>query len=273
MSSVRAVQSLRTVKSKAVLMILQTAFASIASEAFSPSLFSPSFSDILSFTDGGFVAPSLPEVVIAPPAIYIPLVKAELRKDFAVSAQNAWVSKGGAFTGEVSADMLVDLDIPWVILGHSERRTIIKESNEFVADKVAYALGKGLKVIACIGESLEQRESGETVAVVSAQVKAIADKITKWDDVVLAYEPIWAIGTGKVATPAQAQETHADIRKYIAENVSADVAAAIRIQYGGEGLKLEMWGGLVFGVLLMIDMIDVSFPALAIAPVHVVQFA
>ncbi|CAI5494860.1 unnamed protein product [Closterium sp. Naga37s-1] len=173
------------------------------------------------------------EVVIAPPAIYIPLVKAELRKDFAVSAQNAWVSKGGAFTGEVSADMLVDLDIPWVILGHSERRTIIKESNEFVADKVAYALGKGLKVIACIGESLEQRESGETVAVVSAQVKAIADKITKWDDVVLAYEPIWAIGTGKVATPAQAQETHADIRKYVAENVSADVAAAIRIQYGG----------------------------------------
>ncbi|CAI5993334.1 unnamed protein product [Closterium sp. NIES-65] len=200
------------------------------------------------------VAPSIPEVVIAPPAVYIPLVKAELRKDFAVAAQNAWVSKGGAFTGEVSADMLVDLDIPWVILGHSERRTIIKESNEFVADKVAYALSKGLKVIACIGESLEQRESGETVAVVSAQVKAIAvsaelgagfgrcfyivffsyaDKITKWDDVVLAYEPIWAIGTGKVATPAQAQETHADIRKYIAENVSPDVAAAIRIQYGG----------------------------------------
>ncbi|CAI5468016.1 unnamed protein product [Closterium sp. Yama58-4] len=147
------------------------------------------------------------EVVIAPPAVYIPLVKAELRKDFAVAAQNAWVSKGGAFTGEVSAEMLVDLDIPWVILGHSERRTLIKESNEFVADKVAYALSKGLK--------------------------AIADKITKWDDVVLAYEPIWAIGTGKVATPAQAQETHADIRKYIAENVSPDVAAAIRIQYGG----------------------------------------
>lgn len=173
------------------------------------------------------------ETVIAPPSIYVPLVKSLLRSDFEVSAQNCWVNKGGAFTGEVSAEMLVDLDIPWVILGHSERRTLIKESNDFVADKVAYALGKGLKVIACVGESLEQREKGETVAVVSAQVKAIADKISSWENVVLAYEPIWAIGTGKVATPQQAQDTHADIRKWIAENVSADVAASIRIQYGG----------------------------------------
>eukprot|EP00475_Leptophrys_vorax_P021614 TRINITY_DN2935_c1_g1_i1.p1 TRINITY_DN2935_c1_g1~~TRINITY_DN2935_c1_g1_i1.p1 ORF type:complete len:253 (-),score=58.54 TRINITY_DN2935_c1_g1_i1:222-980(-) len=182
---------------------------------------------------GTVVGKDVVEVVIAPPFVYIPLVKGSLKSDFEIAAQNCWVQKGGAFTGEVSAEMLVDLDIPWVIIGHSERRTLIKESNEFVADKVAYALSKGLKVIACVGESLAQREAGETVAVVAAQVKAIADKVSNWDNVVLAYEPIWAIGTGKVATPQQAQDTHADIRKWIAENVSADVASKIRIQYGG----------------------------------------
>ncbi|KAB1704207.1 triose-phosphate isomerase, partial [Klebsiella pneumoniae] len=138
------------------------------------------------------------EVVVSPPFVFLPLVKNELRPDFHVAAQNCWVKKGGAFTGEVSAEMLVNLSIPWVILGHSERRAILGESNEFVGDKVAYAISQGLKVIACVGETLEQRESGSTIDVVAAQTKAIADKVTDWSKVVIAYEPVWAIGTGKV---------------------------------------------------------------------------
>jgi len=173
------------------------------------------------------------EVVVSPPYVFLSFVRALLRSDFHVAAQNCWVQKGGAFTGEVSAEMLVNLDIPWVILGHSERRQLLKESSEFVGDKVAYALSKGLKVIACIGETLQEREAGTTFDVVAAQTKAIAAKVTNWDNVVLAYEPVWAIGTGKVATPAQAQEVHADLRKWIHDNVSAEVAAAVRIIYGG----------------------------------------
>ncbi|KAK8483728.1 hypothetical protein V6N11_009112 [Hibiscus sabdariffa] len=164
------------------------------------------------------------EVVVSPPFVFLTLVKSLLRSDFHVAAQNCWVCKGGAFTGEVSAEMLVNLGIPWVIIGHSERRALLNESNEFVGDKVAYALSQGLKVIACIGETLEQRESGSTMSVVAAQTKAIADKITNWDNVVLAYEPVWAIGTGKV---------HCELRKWLSENVGADVAASTRIIYGG----------------------------------------
>ncbi|CAN4090083.1 unnamed protein product [Withania somnifera] len=173
------------------------------------------------------------EVVVSPPFVFLPLVKSELRPDFHVAAQNCWVKKGGAFTGEVSAEMLVNLNIPWVILGHSERRALLGESNEFVGDKVAYALSQGLKVIACVGETLEQRESGSTMDVVAAQTKAIAERVKDWTNVVLAYEPVWAIGTGKVATPAQAQEVHAELRKWLQANVSADVAASTRIIYGG----------------------------------------
>ncbi|GMI97109.1 CYTOSOLIC ISOFORM TRIOSE PHOSPHATE ISOMERASE, triosephosphate isomerase [Hibiscus trionum] len=173
------------------------------------------------------------EVVVSPPFVFLTLVKSLLRSDFHVAAQNCWVRKGGAFTGEVSAEMLVNLGVPWVIIGHSERRALLNESNEFVGDKVAYALSQGLKVIACVGETLEQRESGSTMSVVAAQTKAIAEKITNWDNVVLAYEPVWAIGTGKVATPAQAQEVHCELRKWLSENVGADIAASTRIIYGG----------------------------------------
>ncbi|XP_022944453.1 triosephosphate isomerase, cytosolic-like [Cucurbita moschata] len=173
------------------------------------------------------------EVVVSPPFVFLSLVKSLLRSDIQVAAQNCWVRKGGAFTGEISAEMLVNLGIPWVIIGHSERRLLLNESNEFVGDKVAYALSQGIKVIACVGETLEQRESGSTLDVVAAQTKAIADKISHWDNVVLAYEPVWAIGTGKVATPAQAQEVHSELRKWFHNNVSAEVPESIRIIYGG----------------------------------------
>ncbi|XP_044462165.1 triosephosphate isomerase, cytosolic [Mangifera indica] len=173
------------------------------------------------------------EVVISPPFVFLPLVKSLLRPDFHVAAQNCWVKKGGAFTGEVSAEMLVNLEIPWVILGHSERRLILNESNEFVGDKVKYALSQGIKVIACVGETLEQREAGTTMEIVAAQTKAIAERVSDWSNIVLAYEPVWAIGTGKVATPAQAQEVHFELRKWLHANISPEVAATTRIIYGG----------------------------------------
>ncbi|KAK9176055.1 hypothetical protein WN944_028068 [Citrus x changshan-huyou] len=206
------------------------------------------------------------EVVVSPPFVFLPLVKGVLRPDFHVAAQNCWVRKGGAFTGEVSAEMLVNLGIPWVILGHSERRALLNESNYFVGDKVAYALSQGLKVIACVGETLEQRESGSTVAVVAEQTKAIAEKISNWDNVVLAYEPVWAIGTGKVATPAQAQEVHAELRKWLKDNVNAEVAASTRIIYGGSvnganckelAAQPDVDGFLVGGASLKPEFIDI----------------
>ncbi|KAI5670676.1 hypothetical protein M9H77_11040 [Catharanthus roseus] len=206
------------------------------------------------------------EVVVSPPFVFLPLVKNELKPDYHVAAQNCWVKKGGAFTGEVSAEMLVNLGIPWVIIGHSERRLILGETNEFVGDKVAYALSQGLKVIACVGETLEQRESGSTMAVVAAQTKAIADKVSDWKNVVIAYEPVWAIGTGKVATPDQAQEVHFELRKWLQSNVSADVAASTRIIYGGSvnggnckelAAKPDVDGFLVGGASLKPEFIDI----------------
>ncbi|MQM02006.1 hypothetical protein Taro_034768 [Colocasia esculenta] len=130
---------------------------------------------LVSTLNGGDVpSQDVVEVVVSPPFVFLPLVKSTLRSDFHVAAQNCWVKKGGAFTGEVSAEMLVNLSIPWVILGHSERRALLKETNEFVGNKVAYALSQGLKVIACVGETLEQREAGSTMEVVAAQTKSIA---------------------------------------------------------------------------------------------------
>ncbi|KAK1299474.1 hypothetical protein QJS10_CPB14g01568 [Acorus calamus] len=212
------------------------------------------------------------EVVVSPPFVFLPLVKSLLRLDFNVAAQNCWVRKGGAYTGEISAEMLVNLSIPWVILGHSERRLILSEANEFVADKIAYALSQGLKVIACVGETLEQRESGSTVEVVAAQTKAIAEKVSNWSNVVLAYEPVWAIGTGKVATPAQAQEVHFELRKWLKENVSAEVAEATRIIYGGSvnganckvlATQPDVDGFLVGGASLKAEFVDIIKSATA----------
>jgi triosephosphate isomerase len=188
---------------------------------------------VSTLNEGQVPSPDVVEVVVSPPFVFLQLVKASLRPEFHVAAQNCWVKKGGAFTGEVSAEMLANLGVPWVILGHSERRAILNESNEFVGDKVAYALSQGLKVIACVGETLEQRESGSTMEVVAAQTKAIAEKVKDWSNIVVAYEPVWAIGTGKVASPAQAQEVHLELRKWLETNVSPEVAASTRIIYGG----------------------------------------
>jgi triosephosphate isomerase len=175
------------------------------------------------------------DVIVAPPMLYLPKVQSPIDRQFKLSAQNCWVSEGGAFTGEVSAEMLADANVPWVILGHSERRALCGESDEFVGKKVAYAIKNGLSVMACIGETLQERESGATQDVCRRQLQAIVNELSAgdWEKVVIAYEPVWAIGTGKVATPEQAQETHAGIRAFMASAVSQDVASKVRIQYGG----------------------------------------
>nr|1M6J_A Chain A, Triosephosphate Isomerase [Entamoeba histolytica]1M6J_B Chain B, Triosephosphate Isomerase [Entamoeba histolytica] len=179
------------------------------------------------------------EVIVGVPFIYIPKVQQILAGEanganILVSAENAW-TKSGAYTGEVHVGMLVDCQVPYVILGHSERRQIFHESNEQVAEKVKVAIDAGLKVIACIGETEAQRIANQTEEVVAAQLKAINNAISKeaWKNIILAYEPVWAIGTGKTATPDQAQEVHQYIRKWMTENISKEVAEATRIQYGG----------------------------------------
>lgn len=163
------------------------------------------------------------------------LAREHLRRGIEVAAQNVFDKPNGAFTGEISVDQLKDSGITWTILGHSERRVILLEDDSFVASKTKAAIDGGISVILCCGESLEQREAGKTIEVVTAQLKAVAEKLDKkdWDKVVIAYEPIWAIGTGKVATTEQAQEVHAAIRKWLGEVVGADVAEKTRILYGG----------------------------------------
>jgi triosephosphate isomerase len=173
------------------------------------------------------------DVVVAPPFIYLDKVLSTLTKRIEVAAQNSWTGKGGAFTGEISAEQLKDFGVNWVILGHSERRHILGETDETIGKKAGYALSKELKVIACVGELLEEREAGKTNEVVFRQLKAYADSVSSWTDIVIAYEPVWAIGTGKVASPAQAQEVHAHIRKWLADNVSPEASSSVRIIYGG----------------------------------------
>ncbi|TPX34256.1 triose-phosphate isomerase [Synchytrium microbalum] len=164
------------------------------------------------------------EVVVSPPSPYLDMVRKSLRKEVGVSAQNVYNAANGAFTGEVSPEFLKDLSVEWTILGHSERRDIFKESDE--------------AIIACCGESLAEREANKTTEVIFRQLGAISAKIAEaskndWTNVVIAYEPVWAIGTGKVASPQQAREVHMEIRKWLASTVSQQVADATRILYGG----------------------------------------
>jgi len=207
------------------------------------------------------------EVVVCPSQVYVQGVSEKLRKDVAVGAQDVWMQGNGAFTGETSADMLADMGVGWAVVGHSERRGK-GESDAEIAAKAKYSLDKGLKVIACCGEPLEAREAGTTNDYVFPQIKAYADVFTKedWKNVVIAYEPIWAIGTGLTATPEQAQDTHEAIRKYLGEIAGAEVAEETRILYGGSataatasGLsaKPDIDGFLVGGASLKPEFADI----------------
>ncbi len=220
-------------------------------------------------TDNGAKYDGKPvEIVIAPPSLYALTAKSQMPANFQVALQNCWTGSTGAYTGEIAADMLKDTAIPWVILGHSERRSlsIIKETDETVANKTAYALSQGVGVIACIGELLEEREAGKTMEVNFRQLAAIAKKVDDWSKVVIAYEPVWAIGTGKVATPEQAQEVHAALRAWLEDNVTPEVAKSTRIIYGGSvkpknakdlAKEADIDGFLVGGASLKPDFIEV----------------
>ena len=156
-----------------------------------------------------------------------------LQDNVKVSAQNISYHGTGAYTGEVAAEQLVDFGVEWTILGHSERRSLFHEDSATVGKKVANAQEAGLNTILCIGETLEQREGDKTNEVLKEQLDACKDHIKDWSKIVIAYEPVWAIGTGKVASPDQAQDTHTYIRSWLTESVSEEVAAATRIIYGG----------------------------------------
>ncbi|KAJ6102795.1 hypothetical protein N7486_005222 [Penicillium sp. IBT 16267x] len=175
------------------------------------------------------------QVVISPPTLYLALTRELADPKIGVAAQNVFDKPNGAFTGEISVEQLKDASIDWVVIGHSERRVILKESDEFIARKTKAAIEGGLSVIFCIGETLEEREANKTIDVVTRQLNAAAKELSKeqWAKVVIAYEPVWAIGTGKVATTEQAQEVHAAIRKWLGESISAEAQASVRIIYGG----------------------------------------
>ncbi|MCX7890725.1 MAG: triose-phosphate isomerase, partial [Rhodobacteraceae bacterium] len=143
-------------------------------------------------------------------------------------AQDCSIHARGAYTGEVGAPMLADFGWRYVIVGHSERRQFHAETSSMVADKAAAALAAGLTPIVCLGETLDERERGQTQAVVSAQLQVVIDRLgSQCQRMVIAYEPVWAIGTGRVATPAQAQEVHASIRAQLASRLAIDVAASV----------------------------------------------
>ncbi|KAG9220025.1 hypothetical protein CCMSSC00406_0007885 [Pleurotus cornucopiae] len=226
------------------------------------------------------------EIVISPPSIYLIPLKEIVRKEIKVAAQNCYYNDNGAFTGEIrctptsiqddnsplthpnSAGQLADAGIPYVILGHSERRTLFHETSEEVAQKTKAAIAAGLSVILCVGETLQERESGATTKVVSEQLDAVVKAIKEedWAKVVIAYEPVWAIGTGKVATSAQAQETHLAIREYLTKAVSPKVAEDTRIIYGGSvnagnckelSLQPDVDGFLVGGASLKPEFVDI----------------
>lgn len=175
------------------------------------------------------------DIAIAPPIMYLDLAKHHLSGSrIALGAQNVDVNLSGAYTGDISAEMLKDIGTRYVIIGHSERRTYHKESDEFIAKKFAVLKENGLVPVLCIGESEAENETGQTQAVCARQLDAILNTLgaTAFEDAVIAYEPIWAIGTGKSATPAQAQAVHKFIRDHIAKKDAA-VAEKVIIQYGG----------------------------------------
>jgi len=176
------------------------------------------------------------DIAVCPPSVYIERVAAVLKgSNIGVGAQNVYFEKEGAFTGEISAGMLKDIGCQYVILGHSERRNILGESSELVNLKTRAALAAGLTPIVCVGELLKERKAGTTEQVVRRQFDGSFSGVSAEDikKCVIAYEPVWAIGTGEVATPEQAEEVHLAIRSMIETKYNKEVAEAVWIQYGG----------------------------------------
>ncbi|HWL08390.1 MAG TPA: triose-phosphate isomerase [Planctomicrobium sp.] len=176
------------------------------------------------------------DVLVAPPFPYlIPIVEAAAGSGIVVGAQNASPEAPGAFTGEVALDMLIDAGVKSVILGHSERRQFYGDTDEIINRKVIATREKGLQAIFCVGELLEERQGNQTEAVLDRQLEGGLKGVSaeQLSDVVIAYEPVWAIGTGLTASPEQAETAHAHIRKWLETRYTSDVANATRILYGG----------------------------------------
>ena len=223
-----------------------------------------SIESIKSLIDGikqGMSGVKSTDVVVCPPAIYIPEVASLIEGTaIALGSQNICDQDSGAYTGEVAGSMLKEYGCKYAIVGHSERRSLYGESNELVAKRYAAARRAGLTPVLCVGELLEEREQGITEEVVGKQLDAVLELegIASFADAVIAYEPVWAIGTGKTATPDQAQEVHAFIRKKLA-GLDATIAENIVIQYGGSvkgsnavelfGMQ-DIDGGLIGGAAL-----------------------
>ncbi len=213
------------------------------------------------------------EVAVCPPSVYLhEVAKAALGSNVGVGGQNMYHEAEGAFTGEVSGPMLTDVGCKYVILGHSERRQFFGETDSSVNNKTHAALKFGLTPIVCVGETLSEREANKTSLVIDTQVRGSLAGLSaeQAESIVIAYEPVWAIGTGKTATPAQAEEVHAQIRGLLTELFGASTANQIRIQYGGS-VKPEnaaelmsqpnIDGALVGGASLKVD----SFAAIVLA--------
>ncbi len=184
------------------------------------------------------VNPNHADVMIAPPYTHLPAAIASSPTWAAIGAQNVSAELSGAFTGEVSIQVLAELGCQYVIVGHSERRALFGETDALLSDKVRRVIQAGLTAIFCVGETLEEREAGATTAVISTQIKGALKPLAHLieghiDQLVVAYEPVWAIGTGKVATPDQAQQVHHAIRAELASHLGLDASRMIRIQYGG----------------------------------------
>ncbi|MGA2065108.1 MAG: triose-phosphate isomerase [Thermoguttaceae bacterium] len=205
------------------------------------------------------------DLAVCPPACYLEAVgRAVAGSPVALGAQNMYHQPHGAFTGEISAAMLRDLGCRYVILGHSERRHILGETDAEINKKVHAALAAGLVPIVCVGELLAQREAGQTLQVIRSQFDGSLAGLSasQVGGIVIAYEPVWAIGTGRVATPAQAEEVHLDLRKIMADRYNEELAQVVRIQYGGsvkpenaaELLRQpDIDGALVGGASLKVD--------------------
>ena len=214
-------------------------------------------------------APASVQVGVAAPFVYLDAVGQALAgSTVLLGAQDVYFEKSGAFTGEISVDMLKDVGVKFVLTGHSERRHVIKESSELVAKKADAVYAAGLILVHCVGEKLEERDSNKTLEVVQAQLNELSTKMQDPSRLVIAYEPVWAIGTGRNATDAQAQEVHAFIRQALGKMWNADFASQVRIQYGGSmkpdnaaGLLAQgdVDGGLIGGAALKAD----SFLAIA----------
>ncbi len=225
---------------------------------------SASVTALLAGIKAGIDSVTTAEMAVCPPYVYIPQVASTLAgTPVSYGAQDVSDQESGAYTGEVSPGMLVDMGCTYAIVGHSERRSIYGESDEFTASKFAAARKAGLVPILCVGELLEEREQGITQQVVERQLDAVInlEGIAAIGSAVIAYEPVWAIGTGKTATPDQAQEVHAFIRGKLA-GLDPAVAAGVRILYGGSmnpGNAVELLamadidGGLIGGASLKPD--------------------